>query len=148
MSMIEVLVAILILVVGIFGVAAMQATALRSSQSAMESSQAVVQAYAIMDRMRADRADARIGFFDLGHFGSDLGGSGTTDWTCALPADGGGMAVHERFEWMTNVQADLGPASCVVINCNDLNCDVGVRWDDSRATGGSNARIFATRSRL
>ncbi len=146
--MIEVLVAILILVIGIFGVAAMQAAALRSSQSAMQSSQAVVQAYAILDRMRADRENARIGRYDLGHFGTSLGGTGATNWTCALPADGASMWVHERYEWMTQVQADLGSNSCVVINCNDVNCDVAVQWDDSRVSGGSSTQMFATRSRL
>lgn len=148
MSLIEVMVAILILVIGIFGVAAMQATALRSSQSSMQRSQAVTQVYAILDRMRADRADARIGLFDLGTFGSDLGGTGATLWTCDLPDDGGTLPEHERLEWMTSVKNDLGPDSCVVINCNDLNCDIAVQWDDSRGNGGSSTEKFATRSRL
>jgi type IV pilus assembly protein PilV len=52
-GMIEVLVAVLILAIGLLGVAALQATALRNSQSAMERSQGVVHAYAVFDSMRA-----------------------------------------------------------------------------------------------
>lgn len=151
-SMIEVLVAILILVFGIFGVAALQATALRNSQSAMQHSQAVVQTYAMLDRMRANVAQAKIGMYNLGTFGSDLGGTGTTDWVCDLP-DAGGLPENERRDWIATLQDpnNLGPNACGIIDCDDFHCDIAVRWDDSRgkhSVSESTNQVLATRSRL
>ena len=54
-SLIEVMVSVLILSIGLLGIAAMQATALRNGQSSLERSQAVVQSYSILDTIRADR---------------------------------------------------------------------------------------------
>ena len=139
-SMIEVLIAILILVFGVLGVAALQATALRNNQSAMEHSQAVVQTYAILDRMRANAAEAKIGKYNLG-------GPGATHWTCSLP-DAGGLAENERREWIQDLQTNLGSSACGVIDCNDLTCLIGVQWDDSRGTLGSSTQQFVTETRL
>ena len=139
-SMIEVLIALLILVFGVLGVAALQATALRNNQSAMEHSQAVVQTYAILDRMRANAAQAKIGKYNLG-------GPGATNWTCSLP-DSGGLPENERREWIQDLQTNLGSSACGVIDCNDLNCLIGVQWDDSRGTSGSTTQQFITETRL
>lgn len=146
-SMIEVLVAVLILVFGVLGVAALQMTALRNSQSAMQHSQGVALTYAMIDRMRADVLQARITNYNLGNLGSDLGGSGTTVWTCAIPV-AGTLPQNERREWMQQVQAELGPTACGIIDCDDTNCAVAVRWDDSRGTAGDANQRLITRTRL
>jgi len=148
-SMIEVLVAVLILVFGVLGVAALQMTALRNSQSAMQHSQGVALTYAMIDRMRADPLQARIGSYNLGNLGSDLGGSGTTVWTCGLP-DAGTFPQNERREWMEQVRGNGGlePNACVIIDCDDANCAVGVRWDDTRGTQGNANQRIITRTRL
>lgn len=149
-SMIEVLVAVLILVFGVLGVAALQMTALRNSQSAVQHSQGVAMTYAMIDRMRADALQARIGSYNLGNLGSDLGGTGTTVWTCALPDDGTTLPVKERREWMEQVRGTGGlePNACVIIDCDDANCAVGVRWDDTRGTQGNPNQRIITRTRL
>jgi type IV pilus assembly protein PilV len=150
-SMIEVLVAIIILVFGVLGVAAMQATALRNSQSAMDNSQAVVQIYTILDRMRANVPQARIGLYNLGNFGSDLSGTatGTTVWTCGIPS-AGGLPENERRAWMQALKTNLGDnaGTCGIIDCSDQQCDIAVKWNDERGSGGSTAQIVTTRSRL
>lgn len=135
MSMIEVLVAILILVFGLFGVAAMQATALRNSQSAMDHSQAVIQSYAMLDRMRANVAQARIGNYNL------------LTMTCALP-DAGTLPQNERREWIQMLKSNVSSTACGQVVCNDQTCVITVRWDDSRGTSGSAAREVKTVSRL
>lgn len=134
-SMIEVLVAIVILVFGLFGVAAMQATALRNSQSAMDHNQAVIQSYAMLDRMRANVAQARIGNYNL------------LTMTCALP-DAGTLAQNERREWIQMLQSNVSPTACGQAVCNDQTCTITVRWDDSRGTSGSSVRTVRTVSRL
>ena len=55
MSLIEVMVSVLILAVGLLGIAAMQSYALRGGQGSLESSQAVMQTGAILEAMRANR---------------------------------------------------------------------------------------------
>lgn len=64
-TLIEVLVAMLVLSIGLLGLAGMQMTALKSNQSAYYRSQATVLAYDIIDRMRANRADALNGVYDI-----------------------------------------------------------------------------------
>ena len=149
-SMIEVLVAIIILVFGVLGVAAMQATALRNSQSSMDTSQAVVQMYTILDRMRANVPQARIGAYNLGTFGTSLGAAtGTTVWTCGLPS-GGTLPQNERLAWMQALKNNLGNSNttCGIIDCNDAKCDIAVKWDDSRGKSGSATQTVVSRTRL
>lgn len=57
-SLIEVLVAVVVLGIGLLGVAAMQSVALRGGQSSLETSQAIMQTNAILDAMRSNRANA------------------------------------------------------------------------------------------
>ena len=51
MSLLEVLIAVLVLAIGLLGIAALQATALRNSQSSLERNQAVIASYTIADAM-------------------------------------------------------------------------------------------------
>ena len=57
-TLIEVLVAILILGIGILGMAGMQAMSVRESQNTYFRTQADMLAYDIVDRMRANRGEA------------------------------------------------------------------------------------------
>ena len=54
MSMIEVLVSVMVLGVGLLGIAAMQSIALRGGQGSLESSQAVMGSNSIIESMRAN----------------------------------------------------------------------------------------------
>ena len=78
-SLIEVLVAVLILGIGMLGIAAMQATALSNSQSSIERTQAVLHTYTIFDAMRADRNLALTNAFSP---------AGDTGMMCAPPVGG------------------------------------------------------------
>lgn len=60
-SLIEVLISVVILGIGMLGIAAMQARALQNNSSSLERSQMVVQSYAILDAMRANLTAARGG---------------------------------------------------------------------------------------
>ncbi|WP_278433557.1 type IV pilus modification protein PilV [Stutzerimonas kunmingensis] len=121
-TLIEVLVAMLILSVGLLGLASMQMTALQSNQSAYYRSQATVLAYDIIDRMRANRADALNGVYDIAIQNQacepDLEPSGTlakqdvAEWlnslSCLLSADARGSVVRDgrlftiSIEWNDN----------------------------------------------
>lgn len=130
-SLIEVLISVLIMGIGMLGIAAMQATALRNNQSALDRSQAVVQSYTILDAMRANRAVA-------------LEGGYNTAMTCEAPGSGG-LVGNDIDAWLQSLKASMGPAACGSIDCdaNDV-CTVTVQWDESNLKDGSDEQQFAT----
>lgn len=142
-SLVEVLVSVLILSIGLLGIAAMQATALRNGQSSLERSQAVVLTYSILDAIRADRDN--VALYD------------TAGERCAaVPAPPGAssqqvVANDVLNEWVASIKNALGApgdfSSCGRVACVAGVCTVTVRWDDSRGTarGGSNAAGSSTR---
>jgi len=64
-TLIEALVALVVLSIGLLGVAALQLTSLRSNHSSAMRSQATFLAYDIIDRMRANREAAVAGDYDI-----------------------------------------------------------------------------------
>lgn len=132
-GLIEVLVAVLVLAIGLLGVAAMQAMALRNSQSSLERSQGVVHAYTVLDAMRSNPVQARAGAYNLA--------------MCAVPG-GGTLAGNDLVNWIAVMRQNLGPTACGQINCVGPMCTVTVRWDDSRGTAGSVTQTFTTTSRI
>ena len=143
-GLIEVMVAVAILAFGMLAIAALQATALRNSQSALSRSQAVMHTYAITDAMRANRDAAMLGAYNAGVFDDD---GDVTSWSCNAP-DPGSLALNDRISWITSVKQNLGQGACVAIDCNDVSCLVALQWNDSRGTGGDPNQTLATRTRL
>lgn len=119
-GMIEVLIAIVILAFGLLGIAALQTTTLRSSQSSMQRSQATIQTYAILDAMRANREAARIGDYNL------------TTMTCKAP-DRGSLAMNDLADWIGSLKRTLGESACAQVVCGSVECKISVQWDDARA---------------
>ena len=136
MSLIEVLVAVLVLAVGMLGVAAMQALALRGGQGSLESSQAVMQTMSITESMRANRLNAAA--YNLGAM------------QCAAPA-AGTLAQNDVAAWITALKATIGTpgdaSTCGQITGCPLDCVITVQWDDTRA-GGAATRQVVTRARI
>ena len=137
MSLIEVLVAVLVLAVGLLGVAAMQALALRGGQGSLESSQAVMQTTSIIEAMRANRSNAA---------------SYNVAKTCsAASISATGLPGNDLKNWIDDLKATVGIAGDVttcgqIVGCPTA-CVVTVFWDDSRAGGGS-ARSVVTETRI
>lgn len=136
-TLIEVLVAVIIMSIGLLGVAAMQSIALRNSQGSMERTQAVIQSYAMLDAMRANLNAARSGAYEM-----------EMDETCAPPAVGS-LVESDKNMWITSLQAAVGPTACGAIECgaNDV-CSIIVTWDDTRASDGEEKHAITTTSRL
>lgn len=137
MSLIEVLVAVLVLAVGLLGVAAMQALALRGGQGSLESSQAVMSANSIIEAMRANRANASN--YNIGK-------------TCsAASVAAGGLAGDDLKIWIDTLKDTVGVAgdatTCGQIAGCPNACVITVFWDDSRA-GGASARSMVTEARI
>ncbi len=139
MGMIEVLVSVLVLAVGLLGVAAMQSLALRGGQSSLETSQAIMQANSIIEAMRANpTANYNIGK------------------TCSAAAiTGTDVRSQDLIAWITTMKTTIGSGASDTTTCGEIlgcpaNCQVRVYWDDSR-TGtdqGGAARMVETRARI
>ncbi len=134
-SLIEVLVSVLVLTFGILGAAALQSRALRNNQSSYEHAQMTVLAQSILDAMRANRAGMSAGAYEM------------ASWTCSAPS-GAGLAANDLTLWIGNLHQQIHPGACGRITCAARDCLVGIRWDDSRGTGGSSTQQFELRSRL
>ncbi len=136
-SLIEVLVAVVVLSIGLLGVAAMQSVALRGGQSSLETSQAVMQTNAILDAMRANRANA---------LNYNTGGM-----ICAVGA-AGTLAQNDLRNWIEDLKLNItgdddDTTTCgQVAGCPDA-CVITVQWDDSRA-GGEQTRTIVTRTTI
>ncbi|GGK10982.1 type IV pilus modification protein PilV [Luteimonas terricola] len=138
-TLLEVMIAVLILAIGMLGLAALSAVTIKNSNSAAARSQAVVQVYSLFDTLRLDRAQASAGAFNV------------SDWSCAtLNADPDSGIDYSVFNgWLSQVQANLGdPNACGRLVCGADTCTAGIRWDDSRGTDGSDALEIQTMSRL
>ncbi|MBX3704488.1 MAG: type IV pilus modification protein PilV [Steroidobacteraceae bacterium] len=108
-TLVEALVALLVLSIGLLGVAALQMEALRSNHGAHLRSQATVLAQDIADRMRANRTAALAGAYDIA-LGANPAGAALSDldlttWkdTLAdiLPAGDGAVALAGNVATIT-----------------------------------------------
>jgi type IV pilus assembly protein PilV len=122
-TLIEALVALLVLSIGLLGVAALQLTSLRSNTSSSYRSQATFLAYDIADRMRANRQAARAGGYLIA-FGDTLPATTTT------------VAEADLVAWKNRVNAGtvLPAGADAEIAWADAASGVvaiRVRWSDS-----------------
>lgn len=120
MSLIEVMVSVLVLAVGVLGVAAMQAITLKNSGSSAGRTQAAIQIYSMMDIIRADRPN-------LGSYNTNVYAAG----------DGSGTP-GTMMGWLDGLKTTVAPDAkgSVVCIAATMTCSVGVQWSDERATGG------------
>ncbi|MCS6944632.1 MAG: type IV pilus modification protein PilV [Sutterellaceae bacterium] len=125
LSMIEVLVAIVILSVGLLGVAGLQAASLRASHSAFYRAQAAQFAADMAERMRANLGQAA-------NYELHLGASG--------PAAGcTGVCAADVLDWLTRLRTLPAGAGSIAVDTVNQTVTIVVQWDDSRAGGASNA---------
>lgn len=133
-TLVEVLVALLIVSIGLLGIAAMQSLALRNTGSSMERSQAVIQTYSYLDVLRANRDRAVLSELDMNMVCNpdNLPGSQT-----------------EQREWITQLHQTLGPGSCGKVEClGGGKCVITVQWNDTRADGGLAVQQLVTETVL
>jgi type IV pilus assembly protein PilV len=139
-SLIEVMIAIFVLAVGLLGVAGLQMASLRANQSSYERSAAVLAAYTMLDRLRADVVSARNGSYNLALPSGD----------CVTPS-GTTFVQTQLAAWITDLRTSMGASACGGVACSSgaaASCVVTVRWDDSRVPGGSASQTFRVEARL
>ena len=108
-TLIEVLISMMILAVGLLGLAALQATGLRNNLSAYNRSQATQLAYDLADRMRANSADT--GTLAASTYNTMSPTAAVVQNNCKLVANActpAQMAQNDLFEWNRAIAG--GPA--------------------------------------
>ncbi len=132
-TLIEVLVAIIVLAIGLLGLAGLQLTSLKAADSAYFRSQATLLADDILDRMRSNRSAALAGNYDtsIGHAES----STTT------------VAASDLTEWKTMLSGTLTSGDGSVVVDADNVATVTIQWNDARG-GGSTTQQFTVISQL
>lgn len=116
-SMIEVLVAIMILSVGLLGLAGLQSAGLTHNQSANSRSTASMLAYGLLDSMRANKVIAEGGAYDIA-----LGAS---------PSGGSTMTSQDINNWLNALAGSL-PAGTGSVATVGGRVMITIQWDDSR----------------
>ena len=123
-GLIEVMVSVMVLSVGLLGIAATQSMALRGGQGSLESTQAVMATNSILEAMRANRTQAA---------------SYIMAKTCAVPTGGGTAAANDQIAWITALKSTIGSGAAETTTCGQIELLPGgsyrvtVFWDDSRA---------------
>jgi len=117
--MLELLIAVLIVSVGLLGIASMQAIGLRNNHSAYMRSQATVLAYDIVDRMRANYAAAVAAQYDIA-MGDDA------------PTCSGAVPACDLNSWLTRLRNVLPNGDGSVTVSNTGATTVIVQWTDDR----------------
>lgn len=128
-SLLEVLISLLILAVGMIGMAGLQTTALKASQSSSERSAAILQTYSIASVLQADRIGAQS--FRITSSASDPVGPSFLEKSVA--------------KWRRNIRQELGDTATGSITCHGAgagavnfgSCTVTITWDDSRVENSS-----------
>lgn len=125
-TLLEVLVAVIVLSIGLLGLAGLQAVGLRSNHSATLRSQSTALAYDIVDRMRANRAAALKGDYNV-----DFTSTPVCDTN---PTLSGTVAENDLTQWKANLACSL-PSGDGKIELSNSLFTISLKWDDSRGQG-------------
>ena len=142
-SLLEVLVALIILSIGLLGLAALQAFSIKANQSANYRTQATALAYDLIDRMRANRNDVIAGRYYSGYTSApgncpDAGGS----------APSSGTAARDLYDWKCAIRTQL-PQGEGEVRMPGGTVIVAIRWTDARwAEGADGITEFTLTSAL
>lgn len=136
-TMIEILVTILVLAVGVLGVAAMQITTLKNLNSSHSASIASMLAEDFGERMRANSAAALDN--DYNHSSAPTSETNCVANTC----DAGDLAIYDMNSWWQSLNANLPSATGQVARAMGTDTFViTVRWDEDRSgSEGTNCPV-------
>lgn len=138
-TLLEVLVAIIVLSLGLLGLAGLQAATLRNNQIAYYRAIAIQQTYDMADRIRANQKGAKDGEYDA--------------LNAAIPADpdcvtntctAANMAVADHSQWNNNNARMLPGGTGTVVSAAGGGFDITVSWNEN-TEAGSTAQQFVTR---
>jgi type IV pilus assembly protein PilV len=129
-TLLEVLIALLVLSFGLLGLAALQAYSVKANQSANFRSQATALANMMLDNIRANRANLS------SYYADDY-----ADGDCESTPPTNPPAAFELGEWQREIRCQLPNGRGAVAPISDNEVAVCIRWSDERweTTGGTTA---------
>ncbi|WP_196801170.1 type IV pilus modification protein PilV [Thioalkalivibrio sp. ALE16] len=131
-TLIEVMVTVLVLSIGLIGLASLQGNALKANHSAYMRAQATILAYDMLDMMRVDRSVALQQAYD---------------GTFTAPPSGNDLPSSELNRWITDIQNTLPASQAAIVTDSSNNIvTISVTWDDTR--GEETPETFSLRTRL
>lgn len=125
LTLLEVLIAVLILSIGLLGLAGLQTASLRFNTSAYYLSQATALAYDLADRMRANRDAALAGAYNAVDFANPAP-------ACGNAAGGGTIAAQDIASWRNALACALPLGNGDIEPGANGRFTIRVRWDESR----------------
>lgn len=134
-SLLEVLIAVVVLSIGLLGLAGLQFTALRGNSQSYERSQAHILAYEMADLMRANRIAAGQGAFEID---ADENPEDPEIFCDEDACNREESAAYILDQWHRRLR-DILPSGTARIACSVSPCTVGamqtvsVIWDEDRA---------------
>lgn len=150
-SLLEVLISLVVLSVGLLGMAGLMSTTLKTNDSAYMRTQATVEAYNIMDRMRSNTSAVSGGNYAIAMPATPVAG-GSLPNTCtgnSAACTAPQLATYDLAQWEYELAQRLpdgrGSITTTPIS-NGLGTDVVVTvlWNDSRASRALNGPPSAT----
>lgn len=132
-SLLEILISVLVLSVGILGMAGLQVSSLKFNQTASIRSQATILAYEITDRMRTNRQAAQSGSYNTA--------------LTATTVSGSSRAQLDLNTWKQSLDSLLPDGRGSVQKTGDT-VRIVIQWDESRLTGGSATQQLTFETRL
>ncbi|HEV2110251.1 MAG TPA: type IV pilus modification protein PilV [Gammaproteobacteria bacterium] len=142
-TLLEVLIALVVLSVGLLGIAAMMNFSLKANDSAYMRTQALTLAYNIIDKMRANQNGALNGSYNIA-----VGTQVSSPPNCVGSANtctSAQIAQYDLNQWKLRLSSTANglPNGDGSVNLNSNNgiyeITVTVQWDDSRAAQNSSA---------
>lgn len=128
-TMLEVLIAIVVLSFGLLGVASLQMLGLKNNQSSLFTSQASALAYDMIDRMRVNRKE--VASYDTDDNFWDYGSDCATE-----KLSGTEMYKKDINDWLQTLCKRLPSGKGkITIDSANSQIEVSIQWDDSRGTG-------------
>lgn len=109
-TLIEVLISIIVLAVGLLGIAGLQTVSLKSTNMAHERAMAVILTETLFEVMRANSDAARAGVFAM---------------DCTRPVAG-------TEQWFEDVRTATSSETCAVVTWNNGTYTVTIDWSDQR----------------
>ncbi len=132
-GLIEVLIAVLVVSIGVLGIAALQARSLSTNNSAMARSMATIATYSILDAMRADRDNALDGQYSRTVNAND----------CDSAAGGNALATEQLQHWCKQLREKLGGEAQGDVSCGSSGyCTITIEFNDSRAGGSDQQQVI------
>lgn len=118
-TLIEILVAVLVLSIGALSMSALQLRSVKTNQEALQYSMAVIQAHSISDAIYVARQKALDGEFNIA-------------LNEQVPTKNLNFVYTNLYNWRQSIKALLGQQASGAVNCIDTICTITVKWHEDK----------------